>query len=185
MRKQIKTPTRESEVESSSGNRRRDGRKTTSSKAPTKMTRKKVERKTESSDRSRLKHTIISEKDGASLANSQCDDQSRREQLPAKAAKKVTSIYVPVVSSTGTPLMPCHPARARQLVKEGKAIRRFTNSIFYIKLVDRSEGDVQKVSCGIDPGSKREGFTVKSAVKTFLNILSKTGNVISDKLEAC
>jgi hypothetical protein len=142
------------------------------------MTRKKVERKTESSNHSRLEHIT-----DASQVRLPCDDQSRREQLPAKAAKKVTSIYVPVVSSTGKPLMPCHPARARQLVKEGKAIRRFTNSIFYIKLTERTDGDLQKVACGIDPGSMREGFTVKSATKTFTNILSETNSTISDKLE--
>ena len=80
--------------------------------------------------------------------------------------------------------MPCHPARARQLVKKGKAVRRFTNSIFYIKLTQREDGDIQKVACGIDPGSKREGFTVKSSEKTFINVLSETaGNIISKKLE--
>jgi hypothetical protein len=104
--------------------------------------------------------------------------------LGSKTPKgKVTCNYVPVVSSTGTPLMPCHQARARQLLKEKKAIKRFTNGIFYIKLVDRSEGDIQQVACGIDPGSKREGFTVKSSEKTFINILSEALNIISDKLE--
>ncbi|HEX2243525.1 MAG TPA: RRXRR domain-containing protein, partial [Gammaproteobacteria bacterium] len=34
-------------------------------------------------------------------------------------------VYVPVVSKTGRPLMPCHPARARELVQKGKAVRRF------------------------------------------------------------
>jgi hypothetical protein len=183
MRKQIKTPTRGSEVESSFGNRRRDGRKTTSSKASvTKMTRKKAERKTESSNRSRLKHNT-----SASQAGILCDDQSRREQLSIinsniNNGRKVTS--VPVVSSTGKPLMPCTPARAKELMKKGKAKKRFTNSIFYIKLTEREDGELQKVACGIDPGSKREGFTVKSAVKTFINILSETNNLISDKLEA-
>jgi hypothetical protein len=185
MRKQIKTPTRQSEVESYSGNRRRDGRKTTSSKTipEKKQIRKKVDRKTESSDRSRLKHITRVEKTDASPVSNLCDDQCRGEKLPAKAARKVSSIYVPVVSSTGKPLMPCHPARARQMLKKGKAIKRFTNSIFYIKLVDRADGELQKVACGIDPGSKREGFTVKSSTKTFINVLSETNGFISDKLE--
>jgi hypothetical protein len=143
-------------------------------------------------NRGRLKEIESSSHDseqhntGASQAGILCDDQSRREQLlGSKTPKgKVTCNYVPVVSSTGTPLMPCHQARARQLLKEKKAIKRFTNGIFYIKLTEREDGDIQTVACGIDPGSKREGFTVKSSEKTFINVLSETtGNVISKKLE--
>jgi hypothetical protein len=79
-------------------------------------------------------------------------------------------LYVPVVSKTGKPLMPCHPARARQLVRTGRAIRRFNRGLFYIKLLDRDDGNVQEVAVGVDPGSKKEGFTVKSSKHTFLNI---------------
>jgi hypothetical protein len=80
--------------------------------------------------------------------------------------------YVPVVSSAGKPLMPCHPARARELVRKGRAVRRFRKGFFYIQLLDRSWGQTQPVVCGIDPGSKREGFTVKDAKRTFLNLLA-------------
>jgi hypothetical protein len=79
--------------------------------------------------------------------------------------------------------MPCSPKRAKELMKKGKAKKHFTNQIFYIKLTEREAGDIQTVVCGIDPGSKREGFTVKSSIKTFINILSETGNLVSDKLE--
>src|SRR5579875_2891716 len=68
--------------------------------------------------------------------------------------------YVPVVASAGKPLMPCHPARARGLVRKGRAVRRFRKGFFYIQLVDRADGDVQPVACGMDPGSKREGITM-------------------------
>ncbi len=78
--------------------------------------------------------------------------------------------YVPVVSSTGKPLMPCHPARARQLMKKGRAIRGLDRGIFYVKLLDREDGDVQPVAVGIDPGSKKEALTIKSAKHTYLNI---------------
>jgi hypothetical protein len=80
--------------------------------------------------------------------------------------------YVPVVSSAGKPLMPCHPARARELVRRGRAVRRFRKGFFYIQLLDRSWGQTQLVAGGIDPGSKREGFTVKDAKRTFLNLLA-------------
>lgn len=78
--------------------------------------------------------------------------------------------YVPVVSSTGKPLMPCHPARARELVRKGRAVRRFNKGIFYIQLLDRKDGETQPIAVGIDPGSKREAFTVKSEKRTFINI---------------
>lgn len=80
--------------------------------------------------------------------------------------------WVPVVSSTGKPLMPCSPKRARKLMKSGKAIPRHLKGLFYIKLTDRSDGDTQSVAVGIDPGSSFEGYTVKSATRTFLNINS-------------
>ncbi len=79
-------------------------------------------------------------------------------------------LFVPVVSSSGKPLMPCHPARARELVRRGKAIRHFDRGIFFIRLTERSDGVTQDVVVGIDPGSKKEGLTVKSASHTYLNI---------------
>jgi hypothetical protein len=45
---------------------------------------------------------------------------------------------VPVVAEDGTPLDPCHPARARELVKRGRAVRRFAASGFYIQMRARS-----------------------------------------------
>jgi hypothetical protein len=78
--------------------------------------------------------------------------------------------YVPVISSSGQRLMPCHAARARQLVREGQAIRRFDRGLFYIQLRDRQTGNIQAIAVGIDPGSKKEALTVKSQAHTFLNI---------------
>jgi hypothetical protein len=66
--------------------------------------------------------------------------------------------------------MPCHPARARQLVRAGKAKRRFDRGLFYIRLTGRANGVVQPVAVGIDPGSKKEAFTVKSETHTYLNL---------------
>lgn len=80
--------------------------------------------------------------------------------------------WVPVVSSTGQPLMPCCPARARVLVKRGKAVKHFYKGLFYIKLLHRATGDTQLTVVGVDPGSKREAFTVKSYKRTFLNLQS-------------
>ena len=70
-------------------------------------------------------------------------------------------LFVPVIGSGGKPLMPCHPARVRELVRSGRAVRRHDRGLFYIKLTDRADGATQPIAVGIDPGSKKEAFTVK------------------------
>ena len=72
--------------------------------------------------------------------------------------------YVLVVSKTNKPLMPCHPARARELLKKGKAVvlRRYP---FTIKLTNRSEGNVQSIDLKIDPGSKTTGIALVTYAK--------------------
>jgi len=90
---------------------------------------------------------------------------------------------VSVVSSTGKPLMPCHAARARELVRKGRAVRRFDRGLFYIQLLDRPDGEVQPIAVGIDPGSKKEAFTVKSAAHTYLNIQADAVTWVSEHVE--
>ena len=55
--------------------------------------------------------------------------------------------------------MPCHPARARQLLRRGRAavFRRYP---FTIILKDREGGDVQDVRIKLDPGSKYTGVAL-------------------------
>jgi hypothetical protein len=90
---------------------------------------------------------------------------------PAKAGDPGNgTLYVPVVDRNGKPLMPCRPERARELVKKGRAVRRFSRGVFYIRLTDRAGGTTQPTACGVDPGSKREAYTVKSSKRTFLNV---------------
>lgn len=71
-------------------------------------------------------------------------------------------------------------------MKSDKAIPRHLKGLFYIKLTDRSDGDTQSVAVGIDPGSSFEGYTVKSATRTFLNVnsLAANGKLIKKAIEA-
>ncbi|GIK64883.1 MAG: hypothetical protein BroJett018_26770 [Chloroflexota bacterium] len=78
--------------------------------------------------------------------------------------------FVPVVGSTGKPLMPTTHKRANKLIAKGRAVRRFDRGLFYIQLLDRADGYTQPIAVGIDPGSKKEALTVKSASHTYLNI---------------
>ncbi len=93
---------------------------------------------------------------------------------PAQYAKHPPTNYVPVVSCTGKPLMPCHPQRARELMEKGKARPRWWfGSLFYIQLTERADGVVDpNVTLGIDPGSKFEGYSVRSTTRTLLNVQS-------------
>ena len=76
--------------------------------------------------------------------------------------------------------MPCHPARARELVRKGLALRRFNRGIFYIRLTQREDGATQEIALRIDPGSKKEGFTVKSSAHTFLNVQADAVTHVKD-----
>ena len=80
-------------------------------------------------------------------------------------------MFVPVVDKNQNPLMPTTPARAAKWIKSGKATSFWKNGIFCVRLnVEPSKRWIQDIAIGVDPGSKKEGFTVKSASHTYLNI---------------
>ena len=93
-------------------------------------------------------------------------------------------LWVPVVSKSGNPLMPCSPRRCRKLVEKGWAKRRFKAGLFYLQLTRRKSGDVQPVACGVDPGSKWEGFCVRSVKRTFININLEASTLVKRKMES-
>ena len=93
-------------------------------------------------------------------------------------------MFVPVKSKEGEVLMPMHAARARKLVKRGEATPYFNNGIYCIRLnKEPSDRDTQEVAVGIDPGSKKEGFTVKSESHTYLNVQTDAHNKVGKKVE--
>ena len=78
--------------------------------------------------------------------------------------------FVPVLSASGRRLMPCHAARARQLIRAGRAIKKHDRGVVYLVLLERESGEVQPVALGIDPGSKKEAFVVQSTQHTLLSL---------------
>ena len=58
--------------------------------------------------------------------------------------------------------MPCHPARARQLIRKDRARRCHKGGLFHIHLRDRDHdnAEVQPVALNIDPGSRTSGYAV-------------------------
>lgn len=80
-------------------------------------------------------------------------------------------MFVPVVDANQKPLMPTTPARARRWIESGKATPFFKRGIFCLRLnQEPSARETQVIAVGIDPGSKKEGLTVKSEAHTYLNI---------------
>lgn len=78
---------------------------------------------------------------------------------------------VPVVDVNNRPLMPTSPQRAKRWIDSRKATPFSRKGIFCIRLnVEPSQRNYQPVALGIDPGSRREGFSLKSQAHTYLNL---------------
>ncbi|WP_329550199.1 RNA-guided endonuclease IscB [Streptomyces sp. NBC_01356] len=71
-----------------------------------------------------------------------------------------------VLSKEGQPLMPCHPARARELLGKGRAVVAHQVP-FTIRLKDRTlaESEVDGLQLRIDPGSKNTGLALTDEKK--------------------
>lgn len=69
-----------------------------------------------------------------------------------------------VLDANKTPLMPCYPARARELLRSKRAavFKRFP---FTIILKDRQGGETQPVAFKVDPGSKQTGIALVADFK--------------------
>src|SRR5260370_39982202 len=130
------------------------------------------------------------------LAN-QADFQHGRGERPAAARPSpfscksrkeksgVTRVFV--LSKDGTPLMPCHAARARELLTKYKAVvvRRYP---FVIRLKHNPiEPETQPVAIKLDPGAKTTGIAIvriTSGVHHVLHLseLTHRGAAIKDSL---
>ena len=123
-----------------------------------------------------------SDMQGAPLALLPSVDQCRRGIQTA--ARQTYSIAVPVVDRTGKPLMPTTPSRARRWIKDGEATPFFKRGIFCVRLNrEPSQQARQEIAVGIDPGSKKEGFTVKSESHTYLNAQADAVQHVKDAVE--
>ena len=93
-------------------------------------------------------------------------------------------MLVPVKAKDGEKLMPTTPVRAAMLMKSGEATPYWSNGIFCIRLNrEPSHRFKQEICVGVDPGSKQEGFTVKSESHTYLNVQADAHNKVGKKIE--
>ena len=93
---------------------------------------------------------------------------------------------VPVLNQENKPLFPCKERRAFALLSRKDAIVYWQKGIFCIKLV-RQETDKREeypqIALGIDPGSKREGYTVATEKSVILNITTNTPDWVKKHVE--
>lgn len=94
-------------------------------------------------------------------------------------------VFVPVMDRDGkTPLMPTTPSRARRWIKSGEATPFFKKGVFCVRLNRAPSGrETQPIVATADPGSKREGFTVKSKAHTYLNVLAEAVTWVKASVE--
>ena len=91
---------------------------------------------------------------------------------------------IPVLDQYKNPLMPCSNKRARKLLEKKQAKPYWYRGLFSIILQRPPKSTYkQDIVVGVDPGSKFEGFTVKSKKHTLLNIQSEAKTDVKDKLE--
>ena len=84
----------------------------------------------------------------------------RGKPTPAQAGEQAGNrLRVLVLGPNQQPLMPCRPARARQLLKAGKAAV-FRHQPFIIILKENKDYKTQEVRATIDPGSKITGIAL-------------------------
>ncbi|MET9385739.1 RNA-guided endonuclease IscB [Streptomyces sp. NPDC002928] len=84
---------------------------------------------------------------------------------PVREKDRETHPFVFVLDKNGVPLQPCSPARARKLLRSGRAVVH-RNTPFVIRLRDRTvaESMVDGVELGIDPGSRHTGIAMFTAL---------------------
>ncbi len=93
-------------------------------------------------------------------------------------------MFIPVVNFDQNPLMPTTCGRARRWIRSGKATGFFKKGIFCVRLnQEPSDDKKQQIVIGVDPGSKREGYTVKSAAHTYLNLQATAVQHVRDSVE--
>ena len=92
-------------------------------------------------------------------------------------------MFVPATSQSGKQLMPTNPNKAGVLIKKGLATPYWSNGIFCIRLNYDTKEYTQEIAVGVDPGSKKEGFTVKGESHTYLNVQADAHNKVGKKVE--
>jgi len=106
---------------------------------------------------------------------------TREEHITPQGGHKAT-MYVYVRDQDSQPLMPCTPAKARKLLRAGKA-RVVERCPFTIQLGWQCEGNVQEVTLGIDKGSHITGIACVGNGKVLLAAEIHHRRDVKDKMD--
>ena len=91
---------------------------------------------------------------------------------------------VPVLDKNRVPLMPCSEKRAKKLMDRGDARPFWCKGVFCIILQREPKSrHMQDIAVAIDPGSKFNGYTVKSEAHTLLNVQANAISDVKKKVE--
>lgn len=90
-------------------------------------------------------------------------------------------MLVYVTNRHGKPLMPCKPAKARHLLKDGRA-RVIRMTPFTIQLIYGSSGYTQPVTLGVDAGSKTIGLSASTESRVLFEAEAGLRNDIKELL---
>ena len=74
-----------------------------------------------------------------------------------------------VLNVDGKPLMPCKPAKARHLLRDGKA-KVVKREPFTIKLLFECDNITQPITLGVDAGSKHIGVSASTEKKEVYSV---------------
>lgn len=151
-----------------------------------KITKSGRQKSTESAARGSAEDTgsvTLTPPPSADQSRSVEQDRPRAASLQQKRGNRANPVdyqrgsalfFVPVVAKDSKVLMPTTLPRAMRWVGSGKATPFWNHGVFCVRLnVEPSGRKLQPVAIGIDPGSKREAFTVKSESHTYLNVLTE------------
>lgn len=106
-------------------------------------------------------------------------DGNLRQHRGGSDLRVLNIVYV--LNQRGTPLMPTTQAKARHLIKGGKAkvVKRFPHTI---KLLVATGENKQEVILGIDPGYQNVGISARTEKKELIRVEVKLRTDISKKL---
>lgn len=91
---------------------------------------------------------------------------------------------VPVLDKDKNPLMPTSWKRAKKLMKKGDAKPYWCKGVFCIILQREPKSRYKQDVCiGIDPGSKFNGYTVKSEAHTYINLQVEAPTHVKKRIE--
>ena len=111
-----------------------------------------------------------------------CNDEGHSTQIGKPVIGRV-----PVVSSSGKPLMPCRPGKARKLLQKGladKCWNKLGHFYIHLKFQPNSEHNKNQQLClAVDPGSKWDGVAIVSKESVLTCAMLVLPSKVAEKLK--